>query len=409
MENVLNVRNYLTTISKKKGIIMKKNLLGISLLATSMLLNGCATSTPQETPVETTESNTVDDDVLHIVASSFHEYDWLTQVIGDQIDRFDITLLIDNGVDMHSYEPTVEDIATITDSDLFIYNGGESDTWAENILKANPDLNTINVVETLGDKVKNEVLIDGMEAHDHDHDHDEAHDEEHNHEHDEDCEEDHHHEHDEDCEEDHHHEHDEDCEEDHHHEHDEDCEDGSCENEVDEHIWLSLNNAMLVCDAFADELAEIDSTNADAYHTNTEAYIDQLKALDTKYTEVVETSPKDTIIVTDRFPFLYLANDYNINYYAAFVGCSAETEASFETIAFLSEKIKEYDVNNVIILEDGLENLANTVVANSGNSDIETLTLDSMQSITQEDIDAGTTYLSIMESNLNTLKLALAE
>ncbi len=166
---------------------------------------------------------------------------------------------------------------------------------------------------------------------------------------------------------------------------------------------------MIVCEYFADVLGTLDAENADVYQANAQDYIEQLETLDAEYDEMIEAATRDTIIVTDRFPFLYLANDYDINYYAAFEGCSAETEASFETIVFLAEKVDEYNANYVLIIDNGLEELASTVISSSSSSDVEVLVLDSMQSITQTDIDAGATYYSIMESNLEVLRLALAE
>lgn len=373
MENAKNVRSN-TTIKLNKETYMTKKILGISLLAATLIFTGCAsTETTSETTTTETQENT---EAINIVACSFHEYDWLTQVIGDEDERFNLSLLIDSGADLHSYEPTVDDIATIVSSDLFIYNGGESDAWVDDILDAHTDLNTINVLEILGDDVQAEVLVEGMEETEHDHDHDDEATEEEDHDHDDEATE----------------------EEDHEH-----------EEELDEHVWLSLDNAMIVCDYFAEELGSLDSQNADTYKANAESYIEQLETLDNAYEEMVSESPRDTIIVTDRFPFLYLVSDYDINYYAAFSGCSAETEASFETIVFLTEKADEYDVNYLIIIDSGLESLATTVAESSSNPDLETLVLDSMQSVTQEDIDAGVTYYSIMESNLEVLRLALAE
>ncbi len=384
---------------------MTKKLLGISLLATSMMLAGCTSSAPEvSTEISTEETSELTTETIHIVASSFHEYDWLTQIIGEDNTTFDVSLLIDSGVDLHSYEPTVDDIATITSSDLFIYNGGESDAWAVDILDANPELNAINVIEVLDDNVQMSVVVEGMEAdddHDHDDETEEATEDDHDHDHDDETEEA--------TEDDHDHDHDDETEEATEDDHDHDDETEEEHSHEDEHIWLSLENAMIVCEHFADVLSTLDSENAELYATNAQNYIAELESLDEAYEEMIESAARDTIIVTDRFPFLYLASDYDINYYAAFEGCSAETEASFETIVFLAEKADEYDVNYLLITENGLESLATTVISSSANSEIEILELDSMQSVTQEDIDAGVTYYSIMESNLEVLRLALSE
>ena len=129
--------------------------------------------------------------------------------------------------------------------------------------------------------------------------------------------------------------------------------------------------------------------------------------LDEKYAQTVKDATRDTVIFADRFPFLYMMQDYGINYYAAFQGCSAETEASFETVAFLSDKVKELSANNVIVLDNGLAELGQTIINNSGNSECEILTINAMESITGEDIENGVTYLTIMEENLEILKTAL--
>lgn len=335
---------------------MKKRLLGLCFLTTTLLFAGCAneSTTTEEATQETTEE--ASQDIINVVATSFHEYDWLLQVIGDNIDNYNLTLLLDDGVDLHNYEPTVDDIATITTSDLFIYNGGESDAWVSDVLATSEDLNTVNVIEVLDNNVMAEVLVEGMEEdEDHDHDHDDE------------------------------------------------------SEETDEHVWLSLENAAIVCAHFADVLSELDAENADTYEANADEYIAQLNELDEAYETMILEADRDTIIVTDRFPFLYLVSDYGINYYAAFSGCSAETEASFATIIFLAEKADEYDVNYLLTIENGLIDLATTVAENSSDANREILELNSMQSIASADIEAGATYYSIMEENLEVLRLALSE
>lgn len=362
---------------------MKKRLLGLCFLTTTLLFAGCAneSTTTEEATQETTEE--ASQDIINVVATSFHEYDWLLQVIGDNIDNYNLTLLLDDGVDLHNYEPTVDDIATITTSDLFIYNGGESDAWVSDVLATSEDLNTVNVIEVLDNNVMAEVLVEGMEEdEDHDHDHDDESEE---------------------TEESEDHDHDEETEGSEDHDHDDESE------ETDEHVWLSLENAAIVCAHFADVLSELDAENADTYEANADEYIAQLNELDEAYETMVLEAARDTIIVTDRFPFLYLVSDYGINYYAAFSGCSAETEASFATIIFLAEKADEYDVNYLLTIENGLVDLATTVAENSSDANREILELNSMQSIASADIEAGATYYSIMEENLEVLRLALSE
>lgn len=307
---------------------------------------------------------------LHIVTTIFPEYDWVRQILGEQAENAEMTILLDNGVDLHSYQPTVDDMITISESDLFVYVGGESDAWVEGALAnaSNPDMVVINLMDILGDAVKEEEFVEGME---HDHEHgEEHHDEEHH-------------------DEEHHEE-----EEEHHHEN-------------DEHVWLSLRNAKVICNHIAQKLGQIDAANKELYDENAANYIAKLEELDAKYQSAVETASLDTLLFADRFPFRYLVDDYGISYYAAFSGCSAETEASFETIAFLSGKADELQLGSVMTIEGADHSIANTVIQNTSGKDQSILTLDSMQAVTSKDLEAGVTYVSIMESNLDVLKAAL--
>ncbi len=389
---------------------MKKRNLTAILLFGAMILSACTSSanTSSATSSTTITQNPQDSDKLSIVATSFHEYDWVTNIIGDNNDTFDITLLMDNGVDLHSYEPNVEDISIISSADLFIYNGGASHGWVSGILAEpmNEDLQSIEVMASLGEAVKAEVTVEGMQSGSHDHSHDESnthdHDESDSHDHDESDSHDHD---DSDT-----HDHDDSDTHDHDesdsHDHDES---DTHEPHSDEHVWLSLNNAMTICEIIEEKISDMDPDNAAMYQANTDAYINSLKELDNFFRETIDTSPRDTLVFADRFPFLYLMQDYDIQYFAAFQGCSAETEANFETIAFLTEKVNELDVNNLLILENGLLELAQTINNSSEDKDSDILELDSMQSVSSEDIASGVTYYSIMESNLEILKTALGE
>ena len=373
MENVRNVRKF-RLIQTKEGIKYMKKLVTMSIIISSMLLSACSTNTKE----------IANSDRISVVATSFYEYDWIRQILGDNQDKIDLTLLLDNGVDLHSYEPSVEDISKITSAALFIHTGGDSDSWVDDVLEQTDrdEFRNIDVMEYLGDSVKKEVMVEGMQGGGHDHDHEDCDVEDHDHE---DCDD-----------EDHDHDH-----EDHDHE---DCDE---EGHADEHIWLSLKNAIKICDVIEEELSEIDPDNASIYEENKENYINSLVELDEKYAQTVKDATRDTVIFADRFPFLYMMQDYGINYYAAFQGCSAETEASFETVAFLSDKVKELSANNVIVLDNGLAELGQTIINNSGNSECEILTINAMESITGEDIENGVTYLTIMEENLEILKTAL--
>ncbi len=352
-------------------------------------------SATADTAAEGTATENAEDPVhMSIVTTIFPEYDWVMNILGDKSENAEVTMLLDNGVDLHSYQPTAMDIAKIAGCDLFIYVGGESDEWVEDALaeSTNPDMKVINLLEVLGDSVKEEEIKEGME-HNHDHDHEDGdeHDHEDGDEHDHEDGDEHDHEEGE--------EHDHEEGEDHDHDHE--------EPEYDEHVWLSLRFASVICEKIADTVAEIDSANAESYKNNAESYISELNALDSEYTEAIGSASCKTLLFGDRFPFRYLTDDYGLDYYAAFVGCSAESEASFETIIFLSGKVDELDLKNVMKIESSDGKIAQTIIDNTESKDQQILTLDSMQSTTSKDVQSGSSYLSIMKSNLEVLKTAL--
>ena len=296
------------------------------------------------------QNDTNQTDKLSIVTTIFPEYDWVREILGEKADNAEITMLLDNGVDLHSYQPTADDIVKISDCDLFIYVGGESDEWVEDALRnaANGNMKVINLLEVLGDSVKTEEIVEGMQEEEHEH---------------------------------------EDAEE---HEH---------EEEADEHVWLSLKNAKA--------LQELDPDNKDIYAANADAYVKKLSALDAEYQTAVDAASNKTILFGDRFPFRYLVDDYGLRYYAAFVGCSAETEAGFETISFLAKRVDELKLPCVLTIEGAQHKIAETIVRNTTAKNQRVLTMDSMQSTTSKDVKNGTTYLSVMEKNLSVLKEAL--
>ena len=494
------------------------------------------------------QNDTNKTDKLSIVTTIFPEYDWVKEILGDKADNAEITMLLDNGVDLHSYQPTADDIVKISDCDLFIYVGGESDGWVDDALKnaTNKDMKVINLLDVLGDSVKTEEVVEGMQETEHDHDHskevstfedDEVQDrslsdwagdwqsaypfaldgtlddafaamaEEGEMTADEyktyyqngyktditniDIEGDHieftyedgkkvgsdykyvgyyiqnwstgtkaamyrfetedkdsgapvyiefndhmiepaaaEHFHirmsnesfdaivdpenswptffpadmtgEEICEHMEGHDHDED--EDHEHEEGEEHEH---EEEKDEHVWLSLKNAEVLVNAISASLQELDPDNKDAYAANSDAYVKKLSALDADYQAAVDAAAYKTVLFGDRFPFRYLVDDYGLSYYAAFVGCSAETEASFETISFLAKKVDELKLPCVLTIEGAQHKIAETIVQNTTSKNQKVLTMDSMQSTTSKDVKNGTTYLSVMEKNLSVLKEAL--
>lgn len=324
---------------------------------------------------------------LKIVTTIFPQYDWVMNVLGDNPAKANVTLLQDSGADLHSFQPTASDIMKISECDLFIYVGGESDEWVDDVLKeaTNKNMVAINLMDALGDTVKEEEIVEGMQEEEHDHEHERDHDEDHDHEHDDD--------HDEDY------DHDEDHEHEHHHE--------EGEIEYDEHIWLSVKNASVLVKTISDALQKIDSANANTYKSNADSYIAKLADLDKQYQDVVNNASVKTVLFGDRFPFRYLVDDYGLTYYAAFVGCSAESEASFETITFLAKKTDELSLHAVLTIEGKTHKIAETIIDNTASKDQKILTMDSMQSVTSADIANGANYISIMEGNLSVLKEAL--
>ncbi|MBP5607481.1 MAG: zinc ABC transporter substrate-binding protein [Lachnospiraceae bacterium] len=292
---------------------------------------------------------------LSIVTTIFPEYDWVKNIIGENPAGAEITLLLDNGVDLHSYQPTAADIVKISNCDIFIYVGGESDKWVDDALMeaVNKDMIVINLLDELGDAVKEEELVEGMQGE----------------------------------------EEEEECEE-------EGEEEGP---EYDEHVWLSLRNAQVLCSSIEKALEKADPFNAALYKSNCDAYNTGLDALDKEYAAAVAAADKDTLLFADRFPFRYMTDDYGLKYYAAFVGCSAESEASFETVVFLSEKVDELGLNNVCVIESSDGRIAETVIANTEAKNAGVLMMDSLQS----EVPENTGYLEIMQKNLDVLKEAL--
>ena len=281
---------------------------------------------------------------LKIVAGMFPEYDWVREILGDNPGGVELTLLMDSGADLHSYQPTAEDMMRISSCDVFIYTGGVSSQWARDALKGavNPDMIVIDLLDTLGEQAKEEVHVEGMQdAHEHDHE-GAGHEE---------------------------------------------------EEELDEHVWLSLRNASFLCGEIGAALEKADPSNKDVYASNTAAYQEKLGELDRQYQDVTDRATVRTLLFGDRFPFLYL--------------CSAETEASFETVAFLAAKADEIPVSCVLTIDGSDKRIAETIVRSTRNRDQKILTLNSMQSIAGKQIREGVTYLSVMEENLAVLQEAL--
>lgn len=282
---------------------------------------------------------------LSIVTTIFPQYDFARQIVGDSAD---VKMLLKPGAESHSYEPTPQDIKEIQNCDLFIYVGGENEVWVDDILnsmgeKKPESLKLIDCVNTV-----NEELVEGME-HDHEHDHED-------------------------------------------------------EEEIDEHVWTSPKNAIKIVNKISNLICSKDTKNQDTYINNTKNYISELESLDASFTNVINSAKQNTIIFGDRFPFRYLADDYGLKYYAAFSGCSSETEASASTISFLIDKVKEEKTPVVFTIEFSNEKIADSICEATGATKLK---LNSCHNLTNDEMQAGETYLSIMKNNVENLSKAL--
>lgn len=326
-------------------------LLGLSLVATSA---GCAQKTATGSAG------------IQVVCATAPLYDWTRQITKGTTST-EQKLIIGKGTDLHSFQPSAADIIAIKNADVLIYVGGESDGWIRDALKEtlNKDQKVVCLMDVLKDSIVEEEVVEGMQGED-EHDH-----EDHDHE-----------------------DHDEHDEKDHHHE------EGP---EYDEHVWMSLRLAAKSCKAIEEAIASVAKADASKFKANLDEYVSKLEALDKQYEEMVKGARLDTMVVADRYPFRYLAEDYKLKYSAAFVGCSAETEASFETVKFLADKVKALDSKTILTIENSDGKIAKTVIETSGKTDVKIEVLDSMQSCGDE-LD----YLSVMTGNLEKLKAALS-
>ena len=313
------------------------------------ILAGCGNTGSREKPSEEEGKS------IKVVATIFPIYDWTREILGARSADADLTLLLNQGVDLHSYQPTVEDMVKISTCDLFLYVGGESDRWVSDALAnaGNTGMIAVSLLDVLGDAAREEETVEGMQEEEEDH------------------------------------------------------EVEADAPEYDEHVWLSLRNAALFCGVIAEKLGELDPEGAEEYAGNAADYQKKLDELDSRYTAAVKEGRSGTLLFGDRFPFRYLTEDYGLDYYAAFSGCSAETEASFETVIFLAGKVDALGLPAVLTLENSDGRIARTIVENTESKNAEILRLDSLQSTTAQAIAAGTSYLGAMEENLETLRRAL--
>lgn len=295
----------------------------------------------------------------NIISSNFVGYDFARAVTGD---KSEVAMLLKPGAEMHDFEPTPEVIINIKNADLFIYVGGESDEWVEDLLKDNeiPKEKTLRLMDLV--EVKEEELSEGMEEHEHEHEHES-----------------------------------EESHEEHEHHHEE-------EVEYDEHIWTSPVNAIKLVDGVKDKLSKIYPENKDAYAKNADTYTSHLSKIDKKIRDVVANGNKKELIFGDRFPFRYFVDEYGLNYYAAFPGCSEQTEASSKTIAFLINKAKSDNIKTILKIELTSDKLAKSIAEEAG---AKVMTLNAAHNISSEDFEKGVTYADIMESNIEVLKEVL--
>ena len=382
---------------KKRKKLSASSLLLAGLFLCIVLSVGCSvvknTSGKNTTRKNAESENTIEQNSIEkgnsnkisIVCTTFPQYDWVKNILGEEAERFNVTLLLDNGVDMHSYQPTVKDIATAGSSDLFIYVVGESDTWVEDALKEakNKDLKAINLMETLDNFVKEEEVVEGMqeERKSLGHSHEKSSKEK-----------------------------------------QEQTQKESYENsqeingqkeaadeepEYDEHIWLSIRNAEIMVKNIEKAIEQLDSDNAKVYQTNAENYIKKLDTLDKQYANTIQNAKYKAILFGDRFPFRYMVDDYDLKYYAAFAGCSAETMAGFETVTFLAKKADELQLPVILTIENSDGRIAEAVKSNTTKKNQKILAMNSLQSVTKEQLADGITYLQVMQENLSVLSEAL--
>ena len=382
---------------KKKKKLSASSLLLAGLFLCIVLSVGCSvvknTSGKNTTRKNAESENTIEQNSIEkgnsnkisIVCTTFPQYDWVKNILGEEAERFYVTLLLDNGVDMHSYQPAVKDIATAGSSDLFIYVGGESDTWVEDALKEakNKDLKAINLMETLDNFVKEEEVVEGMqeERKSLGHSHEKSSNEK------------------------------QEQTQKESHENSQEIngqkEAADEEPEYDEHIWLSIRNAEIMVKNIEKAIEQLDSDNAKVYQNNAENYIKKLDTLDKQYANTIQNAKYKAILFGDRFPFRYMADDYDLKYYAAFAGCSAETMAGFETVTFLAKKADELRLPVILTIENSDGRIAEAVKSNTTKKNQKILAMNSLQSVTKEQIADGITYLQVMQENLSVLSEAL--
>jgi zinc transport system substrate-binding protein len=368
-----------------------------AVLGISLVLGGCAQTGGSQGAFD---ASSEENGKLKVAVTLFPYYDFVRQIAGNQVD---LQMVIPAGMDSHSFEPTPADIRTIQHADILISNGGTMEHWLDETLAA---LDTTNMtIVTMMDYVDavEEEIVEGMEDADHDHEHTHVYvaaDHDHSGETPE--------EHAAHAHEDDDHDHSGETPEAHAaHSYEEDTR--SCvdhdgheeEIEYDEHIWTSPVNAMKLVDVIGDTLAEADPAHADTYHQGAENYKKELEEIDSGFREVSANRKRNMIVMGDKFPFRYLADEYQLDYRAAFSGCSSDTEPSAKTIAYLIDKVKEEQIPAVYYLELSSHRVAEIIGEETG---AEPLLLHSCHNVTRAQFDAGITYAGLMRQNIENLR-----
>lgn len=326
---------------------MKKKMIAIvvAVLAMAVAFSGCAGSGSRKSGGSSTGKK------ISILCTNFPEYDFARQIAGDKAD---VTMLLKPGAESHTYEPSPEDIKKIQNCDMFVYVGGDSDEWVRKVLKS-LDTSKITVFKLM-DQVKTveEVTVEGMEP-----------------------------------------------------EEEEEADESSGkkeEPEMDEHVWTSPKNVALIVKNMANTMEKLDQNNKAAYEKNAAAYIKKLDKLDGEFRDVVKNSKRKEIIVADRFPFRYFCDEYGLKYYAAFPGCSTDTQPSAKTVAFLTDKVKSDKIPVVFHIELSNEEMSKSIAEATG---ARSLLLNAVHNVSDQDFKNGATYVSLMEHNVKVLKEAL--
>lgn len=301
-----------------------------------------------------TASGKEEDGKLKVVTTIFPYYDFVRQIAGDKVS---LSMAVPAGMDTHSFEPTAADMIEIGKADILIYNGGEMEVWVDEVIEAAAGKNLKAEEMMKYVDIVTEEIVDGMEE-----------------------------------------------EEEHEHEDDRDDEHEEEEPEYDEHIWTSPVNAQKLVEKIVDILSEADSKNADFYEKNGEAYIEKLEKIDSEMKNVIENAKRDYVVFGDRFPLRYFVDRYDLDYSAAFAGCSSDTEPSADTLAFLIDKVKEKNIPVVLKIELTSPKVAETVSAETG---AKVMTFYTCHNVTKEQLDEGVTYCDLMEKNIDVLKEAL--